>query len=705
MASLSTGAVTFNRVEVATGAMIGGNITYGDLILAYGKKYYFTTSSTHTFLDSLYARGHCLSPVRLECSMGTANFNKSSGSIAIEYAELKGIAAGGGAVFNAIATTDLGSNSGWQFLPAPARTLYWVGGQGEWGDTAHWSVSSGGTGGECPPTAVDDVVFDAASFINLKDTITLDAYHAHCHNMTWTSTVKAPVFLGDPLRILHVWGSIRLKAGMHWAMLGSVQFEATTPGHVVGTEGVAFLSAVEFKGSGGGWTLLDSLRISDGNLIHTRGHLNTAGNKVDCRGYVSTDPYLRELSLGASKFLLREKEYEAFQLNGTFFTLNAGTSEIILGGKGAIFLVENNATLEFYDLSFSNDSGSAELIKPGAQYNRLSFHSHARIKGDTEIDSLMLAPGKNYVFEAQTSQIIGTLVANGNCNHPILLETDSLGYAATFTMGPDTSKVFDLIIQDLVCTPDSMIVADNSIGLGKTAGWLIHERQGADYYWINGTGEWSDSSHWSTSSGGLPVNCLPSPVDNVIFDNNSFVGSTDTIDGGSGLLLCHDVRWINSTKIPLFTGNEEGSWRIHGSMLLGDSMDYNYPGKLFFKADTTGKTLTTRNHHLLNDVVFHHPHGGWTLLDSLILDCQGCALDHLQGYLVLRDRPVRVPAFRSLFGLFKTLDIRSSDIIIKDQSWIMNADSLILLADSSHIQFEGITSNMMNFHGDTVPYY
>jgi hypothetical protein len=45
------------------------------------------------------------------------------------------------------------------------RTLYWVGGAGTWSTTnnLNWSLTSGGVGGEPPPTSADDAVFDANS--------------------------------------------------------------------------------------------------------------------------------------------------------------------------------------------------------------------------------------------------------------------------------------------------------------------------------------------------------------------------------------------------------------------------------------------------------------------------------------------------------------------------------------------------------------
>ena len=42
----------------------------------------------------------------------------------------------------------------------------------------------------------------------------------------------------------------------------------------------------------------------------------------------------------------------------------------------------------------------------------------------------------------------------------------------------------------------------------------------ADYYWVAGSGDWSDHAHhWATTSGGAVFHpSVPSQFDNVIFD-------------------------------------------------------------------------------------------------------------------------------------------------------------------------------------------
>ena len=57
----------------------------------------------------------------------------------------------------------------------------------------------------------------------------------------------------------------------------------------------------------------------------------------------------------------------------------------------------------------------------------------------------------------------------------------------------------------------------------------------ANYYWVGGTGNWSDySNHWATTSGGSTFHTgVPGQTDNVFFDDNSF--------GAAALVVTVDV--------------------------------------------------------------------------------------------------------------------------------------------------------------------
>jgi hypothetical protein len=79
----------------------------------------------------------------------------------------------------------------------------------------------------------------------------------------------------------------------------------------------------------------------------------------------------------------------------------------------------------------------------------------------------------------------------------------------------------------------------------------------SDYYWVGGSGNWTDATnHWATSSGGSTFHTLvPSESDNVIFDANSFSGSGQTVTVNSLTAYCKNMTWTGATNNPTFTNN------------------------------------------------------------------------------------------------------------------------------------------------------
>jgi hypothetical protein len=66
------------------------------------------------------------------------------------------------------------------------RTLYWVGGSGNWHDPFRWSTSLGGNPGACIPTANDNVFFDANSGLGMRQAVSVAGGTAFCRSMNWT---------------------------------------------------------------------------------------------------------------------------------------------------------------------------------------------------------------------------------------------------------------------------------------------------------------------------------------------------------------------------------------------------------------------------------------------------------------------------------------------------------------------------------------
>ena len=84
-------------------------------------------------------------------------------NVTVENFIVKDLHSVGPGVITANNSVNLGNSLNWVFNEKISRKLYWVGGTGAWTDKAHWSLTSNGPGGECIPTPLDDVFFDAFS--------------------------------------------------------------------------------------------------------------------------------------------------------------------------------------------------------------------------------------------------------------------------------------------------------------------------------------------------------------------------------------------------------------------------------------------------------------------------------------------------------------------------------------------------------------
>ena len=64
------------------------------------------------------------------------------------------------------------------------------------------------------------------------------------------------------------------------------------------------------------------------------------------------------------------------------------------------------------------------------------------------------------------------------------------------------------------------------------------------YYWVGGSGNWSDLNHWaSTSGGGVHYLQVPTPTDDVFFDSKSFTAADQVVMVNVGNAVCAPMSW------------------------------------------------------------------------------------------------------------------------------------------------------------------
>src|SRR4051812_8896444 len=74
----------------------------------------------------------------------------------------------------------------------------------------------------------------------------------------------------------------------------------------------------------------------------------------------------------------------------------------------------------------------------------------------------------------------------------------------------------------------------------------------ADRYWIGNGGSWSDTAHWSASSGGVGGASVPDGTLDVAFDANSFNSPAQVVSYAN--ITCKALNFTGVTNNPTLSG-------------------------------------------------------------------------------------------------------------------------------------------------------
>ena len=218
-------------------------------------------------------------------------------------------------------------------------------------------------------------------------------------------------------------------------------------------------------------------------------------------------------------------------------------------------------------------------------------------------------------------------------------------------------------------------------------GCQVHSFAQTNYYWVGGTGNWSDSTnHWATSSGGTDFHSqLPSEMDTVYFDTNSFNGS-DQIVTIDTLAICYDFYWNQGDHMPTLVfeeDNDEADIEIHGSSTWGNvkveipylSLD-SHGEEEFFDPNGTSFEQT--------EVYVYAQRGSLELLDSLTVLEMGFV--NMFENFSTNGHPIHaLESFELRLSFFGTIDLSSSDIYTKSfrATSAMGANAVFNTSDAS----------------------
>lgn len=795
-----SGENSVHRALLNGNSYIRGNNVFDTLNFTPGRTYTFGINSVLTINQEFNATGTCYEPIRMlsDTNGVQATIVKHNGAFESGYLSLRDINAGGSVPFFAANSVDLGNNTNWTIETTSGKDLYWVNGSGAWSNPDHWDVVSGGTGGHCPPTEIDNAFFDQNSFSVPGQTVTIEVISAVCKDMSWENAAFNPTLAGADTNSLFIYGSLYFRQAMENDFGGMVFFEAEEPGQEIVSADQSFLNHVRFNGRGGEWRLMDDFNTAR-YIYFQQGRIKTLGNMVTCLIFSSTDTTARYLNLGTSTVKLHGSMSDVWRLNGqnlTFFsdssllqslsasgnitTFNAGSNRPVynniefFGGSSALKNINANCTyntVKFYSdfgsvvgdckidsVTFFMDYGALydsdtirtaifhgtgawveggshvidiayfyenatvtgtntidtalfyrtawiegeNLIDTTIVYNQATIHGEntfrtatllgeGHIFGTNTFTDLTLTKANTYYFEHDKTQtIVDHLNINGGCTGLISLQSDENTQQATLhKMNGDVTGDY-LLLRDMIATGSQLpFKATNSVDLGNNEGWEITSGDPKDLYWVNGTGYWSDSLHWSGTSGGDGGYCIPTPIDNVFFDQNSFVTPQDTVILNLVNATCHNMSWTGATGDPILRGTDTLNLRIYGSLTLTENLQNEFFGPVYFEATTAGKTIESKGVQMKGTVEFQGIGGGWTLLDDFSSINE---VDFMHGSLNFNQKTLKCQSFTSDYIFPRQLDVSGATVILTGinlDAWHLRTNNLQFNGQQSIIISEG----------------
>jgi gliding motility-associated-like protein len=791
-----------------------------------------------TILNSLEVIGGCTNGMTLLSSSKKTvqgRIKYDGPGLSTEYLSVRDITSIGTGTITIDNGIDIDNNDGIVFNEITGRDLYWVGGNGNWSDNIHWSLTDGSAiGDQCPPNIRDNVFVTDQSGLTSNDSVKINVKYACSNDQLWTLNSSAMLF-GPDSNNIRIWGSLEYSEPMVSKFRGKYFFESehdtlpdgTYDPQTIDLAGKELSSKCTFYGNNGAWILKDSLINRWDTLFFTMGYLNTNGQTLRCYNFHSMDTLDRILKLDTSIIIVHQKGADAWLLNGYNIEFYSDSSTIrsmadlyLMPGEppnqGHIRSMNADSlaywNIEFYALKsmlksegyciynlvdYMPDANSGEVIGGPATIDTLTFQEGAfgcvlkhsdtvnvvmaysindtirgmnnhyineanffqdgavtgynwignlnfyelgeifnhndidscvfydegHIYGQNTFDTLIFKPSFKYFLQHDSIQTINNLFdVNGTCVSPIRIQSDSIGTQAKIEIQYSSPIISFASFRDLNALDingNTPYTAEYSIDLGNNTNWDFVDQPIDSLFWIAGGGDWGDSTHWSFSSGGPPIYCLPREENTVVFDDNSFTSPSDTIYVKKPNISCKSLLWKHSDNYtPIFVDSIKTDLYVYGDLLLSDSMDYRFEGIIHFDEISGEKeganTITCNGQKLLNDIVFQGINGEWILMDSLELEREPSDPPELgtifleHGKFVTNGKTVTCTSLNADYNNVRKLDMKNSDIYLiredDNYAWVIDGDSFELEAEGSTIINVKGTNDIYTYDGDYFKY-
>lgn len=491
---------------------------------------------------------------------------------------------------------------------------YWVGGTGNWSDTAHWSRTSGGAGGASVPDAHTDAIFDANSFSVDWQTVTLDV-HVNCNDLD-LSAVPATRYFNftgglNPTNV-YVYGSLAFAKYM-WGggytkfYLSSSGTETISSNALYRTDG--FYLYLDCAGT---YIQQDSGNLPD--LTINNGRYNANGKTVVILYSVRVNPdtVLTGTRIFDATNSTITSTISIFENTGFTMITDGSTWNV----SGSMF-VQGAAVgvLSMNDVNFSSVVGVNDGYAQGISgdyldrstwsFNNLVITGHAVRDAIVSITKDITVRGN---LTVQGNSILNRLMLNRSWWSGDI-DTTTITVVGTVTLSNTNFR-------QVTIAGSGAPYSGTSLGdMGDNGG--ITFTVSAARYWVGDGGNWSDTAHWSASSGGASGASVPLPQDPVVFDANSFTADSqvvvfDMATMGKGL----DTSAVSKYVVISLIGYAP---YIFGNFYTGIKVDWRQDGvsrPISLMGDGTSITITSNGKTITAGIAIDNAFGVVQLADD-----------------------------------------------------------------------------------------
>lgn len=522
-----------------------------------------------------------------------------------------------GDFYAGVNSTNGGNNTNVFFTATPtSRTLYWIGGTGTWdtSTTTNWSLSSGGSGGQAPPTYLDDVIFNSASN-GTSYTVTMSGI-VKCRNLTMNGPASGTLTWASTgaTSDLRITGNMTIgSTGISRTHTSRVRF-CGIGSRTVDTGSISYGGAqVSFEAynlasaSDAAWTLTSALNNAAGvgvfgGTLNTNGFAVTVSSLDSRRFSVATGDSPREINLGSSTVTLNRASgvgdvisfmyptsstsLTGFGLLGRddlayypmkYLTLNAGTSTINITGGGSPLLLGNYT---YYNFAFAKNDGVSSTydIYGSPTFNNLT------------LDSANASNIRRYYFlQNSTITVNGTFTAfsrSDDATLRIFITTGTIPRRNNVRINAAAVSLRDADFRDVIAG-----------GAATWSGTRISDCSGNQnitfpapktVYWNGGTANWVFG--WAASPGGaVGNNNLPLGQDTAIINNTSSAGTISV----TAAYICGTVDMSGRTNAATLDHTASANYVV-GDWIQGTGFTYNFAlaSPIWFSGDKKQTIIT-----------------------------------------------------------------------------------------------------------------